>query len=82
MGRVKTILRLFIHESNIPLALKIAYTPEYKKYVIHGDMYTALVTLRSGAFEDLDTLTSQRVKLRVAKRIICENREGGGDVEM
>ncbi|MEM1902565.1 MAG: hypothetical protein QXW44_02685 [Pyrobaculum sp.] len=79
VGRgVKTILRLFIHESNIPLALKIAYTPEYKKYVIHGDMYTALVTLRSGAFEDLDTLTSQRVKLRVAKRIICENREGGG----
>lgn len=75
VGRgVKTILRLFIHETNIPLAVRIAYTPEYKKYILHGDIYTALVTLRTGSFEDLDTLTSLRVKSRVAKRILCEAR--------
>ncbi|ACB39001.1 hypothetical protein [Pyrobaculum neutrophilum] len=78
VGRgVKLFLRLFIHETNIPLALRIAYTPEYRKYILHGDMYTALVTLRSGAFEDVTTLTAERIRARVAKRILCEAREGG-----
>jgi hypothetical protein len=77
VGRgVKLFLRLFIHETNIPLATKIAYGQEHKKYILHGDMYTALVTLRSGAFEDVPTLTAERVKARVAKRLLCEAKEG------
>lgn len=73
----RLFIRIFIHETNIPLAFKIVHTPEYKKYILHGDMYTALVTLRSGAFEDIPTLTSERIKARIAKRILCEAREGG-----
>jgi len=77
VGRgVKLFLRLFIHETNIPLAAKIAYSQERKKYILHGDVYTALVTLRSGAFEDVPTLTAERVKARVAKRLLCEAKEG------
>lgn len=75
VGRgVKLLLRMFIHDTNIPLAIKIAYSQEYKKYLPHGDMYTALVTLRSGAFEDVASLTAERVKARVAKRLLCEAR--------
>ncbi|AET33665.1 hypothetical protein [Pyrobaculum ferrireducens] len=78
VGRgVKLFLRLFIHDSNIPLAIKIAYTHEHKKYILHGDIYTALVTLRSGAFEDVASLTAEKVKARVARRLLCEAREGG-----
>ncbi|MCI4446619.1 MAG: hypothetical protein JHC20_01690 [Pyrobaculum sp.] len=73
VGRgVKLFLRLFIHETNIPLAAKIAYSQEHRKYVLHGDMYTALVTLRSGAYEDVPALPAERVKARVAKRLLCE----------
>jgi hypothetical protein len=78
VGRgVKLFLRLFIHDTNIPLAIKIAYTHEYKKYILHGDIYTAIVTLRSGAFEDVASLTAERVKARVARHLLCEAREGG-----
>ncbi|AAL63032.1 hypothetical protein [Pyrobaculum aerophilum] len=78
VGRgVKLFLRLFIHDTNIPLAVRIAYTQENKKYILHGDMYTALVTLRSGAFEDVASITAERVKARVAKRLLCEAKEGG-----
>lgn len=77
VGRgVKTFLRLFIHESNIPLAVKIAFSPEAKKYTLHGDIYTVLVTLRSGAFEDVNSITAERIKARIAKRIICEEKRG------
>lgn len=75
VGRgVKLFLRLFIHETNAPLAPRIAYTQEVKKYILHGDIYTAYVTLRSGAFEDINSLTSERVKARVAKRLLCGAR--------
>jgi hypothetical protein len=77
VGRgVKLFLRLFIHETNIPLATKIAYSQEHRKYILHGDMYTALVTLRSGAYEDVPTLSAERVKARVAKRLLCEAKGG------
>ncbi|MEZ0320255.1 MAG: hypothetical protein ABWK05_09755 [Pyrobaculum sp.] len=76
---VKLFLRMFIHETNIPLAVRIAYGQEVKKYILHGDMYTALVTLRSGAFEDVQSITAERIKTRAAKRILCENRGGRCD---
>lgn len=76
---VKLFLRTFIHETNIPLAVRIAYSQEAKKYILHGDMYTALVTLRSGAFEDVKSLTAERIRARVAKRILCENKGGKCD---
>jgi len=73
---VKLFLRLFIHDTNIPLAFRIAYGQECKKYILHGDIYTALVTLRSGAFEDVMTSTSERARARIARRLVCEVRGG------
>jgi len=77
VGRgVKLFLRTFIHETNIPLAVRIAYTQEHRKYLLHGDIYTTLVTIRSGAFEDVKSMTAERVKARIAKRILCQERGG------
>ena len=73
---VKLFLRIFIHETNIPLAVRIAYTQEHRKYLLHGDIYTTLVTIRSGAFEDIKSITAERIKARIAKRILCQERGG------
>lgn len=72
---IKLFVRIFIHKSNIPLAFKIGFNEkEIKKYIIYSDYYTTLVTLRSGAFEDLRTSTSFKLKQKIAKRLLCENR--------
>ncbi len=77
VGRgVKLLLRLYIHQSNIPIAARIAYTNEVKKYIPHGDIYTTYVTLRSNAFEDVNSLTAERLKARVARSVLGGLREG------
>lgn len=74
---VKAFMRIFIDRNNIPLAYTIAYNDrELRKYKVHGDVYTSLVTLRSGAFEDIDTLPSQRLKQRIARELLRMDREG------
>ncbi len=72
---VKLFLRVFIDKNNIPLAYKIAYNKqEIKKYKIHGDFYTTLVTMRSGAFEDIKSPSVDRLKQRIAKTLVCASR--------
>ncbi len=72
---VKLFLRLFIDKNSIPLAYKIAYNErEVRRYRIHGDIYTTLVTLRSGAFEDMRSTTVDKIRQRVAKALICRER--------
>nr|KJR74391.1 MAG: hypothetical protein TU35_00340 [Thermoproteus sp. AZ2] len=74
---VKFFIRIFIHPSNIPLAYKISYNiNELKKYKIYGDYYTTMVTLRSGAFEDVETPTAFKLRQRIARRLLCEGRGG------
>lgn len=74
---IKFFTRIFIHPSNIPLAYKISYNiNELKKYKIYGDYYTTMVTLRSGAFEDVETPTAFKLRQRIARRLLCESRGG------
>ncbi|MEZ0248442.1 MAG: hypothetical protein ABWJ97_04145 [Thermoproteus sp.] len=73
---IKLFLRIFIDRNNIPLAYRIAYNKEeVRKYRIHGDFYTTLVTLRSGAFEDIRTSSAEKLKQKVAKMLLCRSRD-------
>lgn len=47
---LKMLIRLFSHVTNVPLAIFAIRNEEYRKYVVSADMYSTLVTLRSGAF--------------------------------
>lgn len=47
---IRMIIRTFSHETNIPIALTILRSGEYRNYTPAADMYSTLVTMRSGAF--------------------------------
>ncbi len=47
---LRAIVRIFSHRTNVPIAIFIIRSGEYRKYVSTVDMYTALTTMRSGAF--------------------------------
>jgi len=47
---LRTIIRMFAHKTNVPIAIFLIRSGEYKKYVSIVDMYSALATMRSGAF--------------------------------
>ncbi len=58
---LKLLIRMFIHKSNVPLAIFAIKNEEYRKYVATADMYSTLVTLRSGAFMIMK-LDSEKVR--------------------
>jgi len=47
---LRAIVRLFSHKTNIPIAIFLIKSGEYRKYISVVDMYTATTTMRSGAF--------------------------------
>ena len=72
---VKTLLRLLIHESNIPLAVYIARNiTEIRNYEVIADMFSSMVTIRSGSFEDIRSESVERLKVRIALARRCDER--------
>ena len=73
---IRTILRLLIHESNVPVAVYIARnSSEIKNYEVVADMYTSMVTIRSGSFEDIRLESVEKLKAKVALAKRCEERK-------
>jgi len=66
----RALVRAFIHRTNAPISIAIASSDEYKRYVPVVDMYTALVTIRSGSFEDIG---GERVKRLLARMAMCRS---------
>ena len=66
---VRTLVRIFAHPTNVPIAIRIASNPaERNRYVPTADYYSVLVTIRSGAFEDLRSVTRDRLVGRANAR--------------
>ncbi len=66
---LRTIIRLFSHRTNIPIAIFVIRHGEYRKYISIVDMYTAVTTMRSGAFliMKLDSRKVAELEQRLAK---------------
>lgn len=47
---LRTLIRLFTHETNVPIAVTAIKLKSYRHYVPIVDMYSTLTTMRSGAF--------------------------------
>ncbi len=58
---LKSIIRIFSHTTNIPIAINIIRKGEYRKYSSIVDMYSTLTTFRSGAFQVM-RLDSDKVR--------------------
>ncbi len=66
---VRTLVRVFTHPTNAPIAIRIAANrTERNKYVPVADYYSVLVTIRSGAFEDVKSGTRDRLVGRANAR--------------
>ncbi len=66
---LKSIIRIFSHTTNIPIAVNIIRRGENSKYISIADMYTTLTTFRSGAFliMKLDSDKVRRIELLASK---------------
>lgn len=71
---LRTIVRMFIHETNIPIAINLIKSGVYRKYVPIVDIYSTLVTMRSGAFlilkPDLDKVKNIEIMIKSSQESI------------
>ncbi len=74
---IRTFIRWVSHETNLPIALGIIFREAYRQYVMTADIYSTLVTIRSGAF--LTLLNDHTLKIL---NEIMANRNGGVTVRV
>ncbi len=74
---IRTFIRWVSHETNLPVALGILLRGGYRRYTMIADVYSVLVTIRSGAFL---ILRDDHV-LKILNKIVA-NREGGVTIKV
>ncbi|MFB6469896.1 MAG: hypothetical protein TU36_001475 [Vulcanisaeta sp. AZ3] len=74
---IKTFIRWVSHETNLPIALEIMRRGAYRRYAMAADIYSTMVTIRSGAFL---TLRDDRI-IKIINKIMI-NRETGTTVRI
>ncbi|KUO82455.1 MAG: hypothetical protein AT718_08175 [Vulcanisaeta sp. JCHS_4] len=47
---IRTFIRWVSHETNLPVALGLLFRGAYRRYTMIADIYSTMVTIRSGAF--------------------------------
>ena len=74
---IRTFIRWVSHETNLPVALGIISRGEYRRYTMVADVYSTMVTIRSGAF----LVLGNDHAMKVLNKILV-NRDGGVTIKV
>ncbi|WP_054857876.1 hypothetical protein [Vulcanisaeta sp. JCM 16159] len=74
---IRTFIRWVSHETNLPVALGIISRGGHRRYTMIADVYSTMVTIRSGAFLALNNDHSMKILNK-----ILVNKDGGVTVKV
>ncbi|ADY01181.1 hypothetical protein VMUT_0971 [Vulcanisaeta moutnovskia 768-28] len=69
---IRTFIRWVSHETNLPVALGIISRGSHRRYTMIADVYSTMVTIRSGAF----LVLNNEHTMKILSRIIANRNNG------